>query len=176
MPVIMERQGKLTANLTPEQKEHMYDLINGFRLLVADDIPERNILEKKRFSYSDDKIMELLDLAARDINAGTPQTFYTIFDIKGRSGGDILLIKGAFVFACIREGMLHTKNQMTYNDSGLSIDFFNKTPLYQSWLQMMLNDYLQAKQTFKSAEITSQYNSGFFGIGTEFGWYQGYDY
>ena len=48
MPVILYKDYQIQGDYTEEQKEILSQLIEQFRLLVADDDPEKNILNTKR--------------------------------------------------------------------------------------------------------------------------------
>jgi hypothetical protein len=68
------------------------------------------------------------------------------------------------------EGILQLRNQVDYSDSGLTVAMFNKTGMYQGWVGFLLQTYLSDKKAVKSAVIPKSANSGFVGIGTEFGY------
>lgn len=163
----MKRKYSITGNYTEEQKEVMQSLIDAFRISVSDDDPEKNILNKKTNSYSDDKIVRLLKRAMQDINSGQPLTTYSIFEFATIHDPS-LIVDGAVVFALISEGLLQLRNQVNFNDSGLSIGLFDKTQLYQSWAGMLIQNYAAAKAEFKSSIIPKSQPSMFVGIGSEF--------
>jgi len=169
MPIYLERISDISGNYTPEEKEILLSLTESFRLIIADDDATKNILNKQKLTYTNKKIISLLERAVSDINVSAPMTKYSLFDIYFKSG-EMLIVKGAVIFALLSEGLLQTKNQTNFNDSGLSINFFDKTPLYQSWLGMLVNDYLSLKNEFKSSVIASSPNSGFYGVTSEFGY------
>lgn len=173
MPIILERQSNVEGNFTPAEREAYIRLVSSFRLFIADDDPERNILDMKKFSYTDQKVVELIDLAKQDINLYAPLTSMSVLDIYQKNAS-MLLVKGAVVFALIREGLLHVKNKVNYNDSGLNINFFDKSPDYQSWIGMLLNSYMQERNQFKSSVIPSSANAGFYGIHSEFSYMDDY--
>lgn len=172
MPLVMKKIYKITGNYTAEQKETLQQLINEFRIRMSDDDPEKNILNKKKAQYSDDKIVSFLKLGAHDINGGIPPTKYSIFQLY-KMGNSDLIVEGAMIFSLIAEGILQMRNQVDYSDSGLSIAMFNKTGIYQGWVGFLLQQYLADKKEFKSSVIPNSFNSGFFGITSEFG-YRGY--
>lgn len=169
MPLIMQKIYKINGNYTQEEKEILQNMIVEFRIRIADDDPEKNILNKKTQQYSDDKIIQFFKLALNDINGGIPKTNYTIFTLA-QAGDDDLIIDGAIIFALMAEGFLQLRNQVDYSDSGLSIAMFNKTGIYQSWAGFLLQQYLGNKKEFKSSVIPRSYNSGFVGVSSEFGY------
>jgi hypothetical protein len=135
---------------------------------MSDDDPQANILLGKVLKYSDDKIIKLFKRSLNDLNGGSPRTNYTLFNFPE----DDLLISGAVIFALISEGILQLRNQVDFSDSGLSINMFNKTGGYQGWAGFLLQQYILDKTAFKATVVPRSANSGFVGIGSEFG-YQG---
>lgn len=169
MPLIMKKIYQISGNYTDEEKGILQDMITGFRVRMSDDDPEKNILNKKKEQYSDNRIVKFLELAVKDVNDGYPRTNYSIFKLY-QMGEDSLVVDGAIIFALMAEGMLQLRNQVDYNDSGLSIALFNKTGLYQSWAGLLLQQYMQDKAMFKSSIIPRSANSGFVGVSSEFGY------
>lgn len=163
----MKRKYSIKGNYTDEQKEVLESLIEYFRLSVSDDDPRKNILNKKASEYTDEKIIKLLNRAMQDINGGNPATNFSIYEFATQ-WDNTLIVDGAVVFALIGEGILQLRNQVNFNDSGLSIGLFDKTQLYQSWAGMLLQNYAQAKADFKSSVIPKMQPSMFVGISSEF--------
>ena len=149
------------------------DLIDDFRLAIADDIPEKNITIGKIHQYTDNQIISLMQRALRDLNCGYPKSNKTITEMYKTNAN--ILIMGAIIFSLLREGIFQLRNQIDFNDSGLSIAMFNKTTLYQSWYGTLLNQYLQEKQNYKDSIIPSSPNAGFVGIMSEFGYRNQFD-
>lgn len=170
MSVVMRKKYSIKGNYTDSEKETLEKLINLFRVSVNDDDPEKNILNKKTSAYSDEKIIRLLMRAMADINGGQPITTFTIFEF-GASWDDTLIVDGAVVFSLMAEGILQLRNQVDFNDSGLSIGMFNKTQLYQGWSTFLLQNYMQAKADLKASIIAQGSPSMFHGIGSEFSYY-----
>lgn len=170
MPIIMNKKYSIKGNYTDVQKATIEKLIDAFRLTVGDDDPEKNILNKKMSMYTDEKIIRFLNRAMSDINGGQPRTTFTLWDFAN-NWDDTLIVDGAVVFAMIAEGILQVRNQVDFNDSGLSIGMFNKTQLYQGWASFLLQNYMQGKAEFKAAVAAKAQPSMFIGIGSEFGYY-----
>lgn len=169
MPLVMKKTYQISGNYTDNEKEMLVDMINAYRSRMADDMPEKNILNKKKTQYSDNQIIQFLRLSTNDLNGGTPRTNFTMFDLYSR-GDDDLVVLGAIVFTLMSEGILQLRNQMDFSDSGLSISMFNKTGAYQGWASFLMQEYMLDKKEFKSSVIPSSGNSGFFGISSEFGY------
>lgn len=167
MPIVLEKASNIERQCTPQEKEMYINLIVWFRNFVADDMPERNILQQQRQTYTDEKILEFFDMACKDINVALPITNFSITQICDRHS-EMLLVRGAVIFALIREGLINVKNMVNYNDYGLNVNFFDKAPHYQSWIGMLMNDYLTAKMQFKQSITVNMPNAGFFGIASEF--------
>ena len=144
MAVVLAKVYEISGNYTDEEKAVYKDLIDDFRLAIADDIPEKNVTIGKVYQYTDNQIVSLLQRALRDLNCGYPKSNKTITEMYKINSN--ILIMGAIIFSLLREGIFQLRNQIDFNDSGLSISMFNKTTLYQSWYGTLLNQYLQEKQ------------------------------
>lgn len=165
MAIVMKRKSDLKGDYTDEEKKIITDLIDLFRVTVNDDDPEKNILDKKTNHYSDQKILALIKRALSDINGTPPRTTYSLTYFVNNID-DTILIDGAVLFAMMGEGILQLRNQVDFSDSGLTIAMFNKTGQYQSWVQLLMQNYFSAK-----AEIKATVNAGtgmFIGIESEF--------
>lgn len=178
MPIILERRTNIKGNYTAAEKEMLSRMIASFRLMAADYDPKLNILNMQKLSYSDEQIISFLQQCVDDLNIGVPPTKFSIFQFytKGYIG---LVVEGGVVFSLLSMGLLQTKNQVNYNDAGLSVNLFDKAGLYQSWYGVLMQDYLQKKQQFKSTVTASSANAGFIGIDSEFsyqGFYTGYEF
>ena len=173
MSVVLAKIYEISGNYTEEEKSVYKDLIDDFRLAIADDIPEKNITIGKIYQYTDNQIISLMQRALRDLNCGYPKSNKTITEMYKTNAN--ILIMGAIIFSLLREGIFQLRNQIDFNDSGLSIAMFNKTTLYQSWYGTLLNQYLQEKQNYKDSIIPSSPNAGFVGIMSEFGYRNQFD-
>lgn len=154
----------------PDQQMKAVRLFEMFRTEVYDFMGEKNVLDKQQIENTNAMVNRFFQRAIRDLNSGTPISRYTMFDFPDEG----LLIDGAVVFYLIANGLLQLRNQLDYNDSGLSIAMFNKTGLYQSWAQFFLSSYFSAKNEFKRGEIVRSPDNGIVGIASEFGYYQGW--
>lgn len=173
MPVVLTKVYHITGDYTEKEKEVYKNLIDEFRLGIGDDIPEHNVLYNKMYQYSDNMIISLLNRAMRDCNNGYPKSNLSIVRFYEENAN--LLLLGATIFSLIREGIFQVRNQIDFNDSGLSIAMFNKTQLYQSWYGTLVQQYMQEKQMYKDSIIPSSEGAGFVGISSEFGYRNQYD-
>lgn len=135
--------------------------------LFLNDTPELNRLIRRQ--ESDDAKLDLaLLLAIDDYNITAPPL------------GDVsivnfpstwLLVYGATIQVLRSAGLLHSRNDLTYQSGGVSVRIFDKTPHYQSWINQFVQEYESKKRTFK---IARNINSGFSGgISSEYrllGW------
>lgn len=63
-----------------------------------------------------------------------------------------LLRMGTIINVLMSAGLLQTRNQLTYNDGGISVSIFNKTGLYQSWIRLFRERYDQQLLRIKRAK------------------------
>jgi len=110
-----------------------------------------------------------------DFNGTPPFTNYSLsnFPIQALS----ILRKGVVVTLLESAGLLNTRNHLTFSDGGIQVGVSDKTPLLQSWIQLLKNDYEEKKQRFKIAlnienawghGVSSEY--GFVSSGFYSGW------
>ena len=134
-----------TAGTTTEQA-----LDNARRLvrLFMNDTPELNRLIRAEES-SDEKIDLAIVLAINDYNITPPllgavqvANFPSLY----------LLIYGTAINLLRSNGILQSRNELTYSSGGVSVRIFDKTQLYQSWIANFLADYERKKAQFKIAE------------------------
>ena len=166
MPLIMKKIFNITGNYTPEEKDTLLGYIELFRGCISDSDPDKNIINGKIQQYTDDQIIFFFNRALKDLNSGSPKCSYSLFNFPD----DDLLMDGAMIFTLISEGILQLRNQVSYSDSGLSINLFDKTAGYQGWAGFLLQQYDNDKRIFKSTIVPMSVNSGFVGIGSEFGY------
>lgn len=141
-----------------------FELIEDLRAMLSDDDPSKNILNNREEMYSDTKLKLFLKMALRDINAGSPRSTYTFDTLPDAD----LAVIGAMIFIYISEGTLQLRNQVSYNDAGLSLNLFDKTGLYQGWASFLLQSYMAGKADLKRGVTASSYGAGFLGIRSEF--------
>ena len=155
----------LNDTQTVKLKEH----IGLFRTTIFDYDKDKNILLGQQLEFTDSEVYRFFKRAIRDINSGTPRTRITIFEMEDED----LLVDGAVIFSLIGKGLLQLRNQISYNDAGLSVDMFNKSSGYSEWARVFLQMYMVDKQAFKASIIPSSYNAGFSSLGSEFSHYFG---
>ena len=157
---------------TDTQKVRYTELAEMFRTSINDYDAEKNILAGKKLDLKDTEVYRYFKRAMADINKGAPPTDYTIFTFPKKHHG--LLIDAAFIFYCIANGVLQLRNQLDYNNAGLTVALFNKTGGYQQWASYMMQMYSMDKKEFKRSVIVDSPGAGFVGVGSEFGYYAGW--
>lgn len=116
------------------------------------------------------------ELALDDFNT-TPPLIGT-FNLSSHPSKSLLLL-ATIIYILKSAGILQSRNQLDYASGGITVATSNKTPLYQSWIQLMMNEYEAKKANLKKAinaeaaygEISSEYvqinfggNLVFFGL------------
>ncbi len=120
-------------------------MTNDLRRMLKDTHPDEN---KRR--YNEAELRLYLDQALLDINVQPPAfTDYTLSDfVNNVPEWEGLIIQGGMIFALISEGIFQASIEFTYNDNGLSINT-TKSSKYQSFAQMMMQQYSQMKTKLK---------------------------
>lgn len=154
-----------------DERRSLSQMFEDFKTEIYDYEASKNVLDGNK-EVTDVKSMDrYFKRALRDLNSGVPISNYKILNFPDKG----LLVEGAVIFFLISNGLLQLRNQMDYNDAGLSIALFNKTGQYQNWAQMMYSMYSQNKAQFKQTELTRLPNAGFQGVASEFMLYNGWE-
>lgn len=107
----------------------------------------------------------------------TVDKFNTIPPLIGTFGVEsfpsrYLLKQGACSQILKSAGILQSRNQLDYSAGGVTVAHSNKTPLYQSWIQMFDSEWHQmAKQLKVSLNIENAYGRG---ISSEYAFLNGF--
>ena len=143
--------------------EQNRDTLRRALRLFLNDTPELNRLIRRQES-TDQKIDLAIDLAIDDYNITTPLLqVHTIADFPSL----FLLIYGAAIQLLRSNGILQSRNELTYSSGGVSVRIFDKTQLYQSWIAQFVSEYERKKNNFKiSLNINGAMGAG---IGSEYG-------
>lgn len=128
---------------TPEQTER--EKARKLLRLFLNDTPELNRLIRREES-TDDKLDLAMDLATDDYNITPPMlqnrtlaTFPSLY----------LLIYGSTIQVLRSAGILQSRNELAYSSGGVSVRIFDKTQLYQSWINQFVAEYERKKNNFK---------------------------
>jgi hypothetical protein len=116
--------------------------------LFLNDTPELNRLI--RVQESDDLRLDLaLELTVDDYNITTPiLTKVTVATFPSLW----MLIYGASIQVLRQQGILQSRNELSYSSGGVSVRIFDKTQNYQSWIAQFVAEYERKKQNFKIAQ------------------------
>jgi len=111
------------------------------------DQPEINTLIREKES-EDTSLTAAIEDAIDDWNNTPPLTNVTIDNFPFKS----LLKIGATLFVLKSAGIMMSRNHLTYNDGGISIEKDEKTQLYQSWIDRLEPVWERKKASFKLAK------------------------
>lgn len=136
-------------------------LVNRLRNRLLDVDPALNILTEE-LEFTDDRLLNYIEEARYEINEEAPVTYFGLHEFPNTS----LLLQGATVFVLKARAVLHLRNQITYNDAGLSVGIEDKAMYYQQMAAAEETKYQTMLRTFKSTQIPS-----FVGIDSPLGWY-----
>ena len=113
--------------------------------LFLNDTAELNRLIRQEES-DDDKLDLAILLALDDWNITTP----LLGNVSITTHPSIyLLIHGAAIQALKSAGILQSRNQLEYASGGITVRTFDKTQLYQSWINQFIMDYERKKMDYK---------------------------
>jgi hypothetical protein len=121
--------------------EPMATYVRRFRRKVLDNDPLKQILNSYKQEFSDDDLVGWIEESCYMINETEPQTGYSIEQFPKTS----LLLDGALMQMLEAKGLLHLRNQLSYNDAGFSVNLDDKSGAYAQWLSqktMMFNQEL----------------------------------
>lgn len=83
-----------------------------------------------------------------------------------------LLLRGTVINLLESVGLLQTRNHLTFSDGGIQVGVSDKTPLLQSWIQLLGNKYEEKKLKLKIAmNIEGGWGSG---VHSEYLWTNGF--
>lgn len=141
--------------------DNLARMVERLRLKLLDVDASLNLLDGK-LEFEDPRLEGFIREALDKTNDEAPQTNYGLGNFPNRS----LLVQGAFVHALKARAILHLRNQVNYNDAGLSVGIEDKHSLYMQVAQIEEQEYQRMLRVFKSTEVPS-----FFGVDSPFGWY-----
>lgn len=98
--------------------------------------------------WSDQQLIVYLNQAIADINAEPAHTVYDLNNFPEAWKSCVVI--GGLVFALIAESILQAGESFSYSDNGISLNI-DLSGKYQSLAQMMLQGYVQTKQSIKRA-------------------------
>lgn len=106
---------------------------------------------------SDTMIDFSVDLALDDFNTTPPlMGNFTLENHPSQS----LILTGTVLWILKSAGILQSRNQLDYASGGVTVAVSNKTPLYQSWINLMLQEYEAKKANLKKSLNAEQAYGG----------------
>jgi hypothetical protein len=143
-----------------------------FNQFIADtrlfmrDFPELNRLVAGVES-SDRMIAFCAIEAISDFNSTPPHIGRYGFSSFVENGWIAMLRLGTLCNLLTSVGLLQTRNHLPFSDGGLNVSVSDKTPLLQSWIQLICNKWENQKQQVKVAQNIAQLLDGSGGIASE---------
>lgn len=106
--------------------------------------------------------------AMEDFNTTPPMTNYRLNNFPSKS----LLRMGTIINLLESVGLLMTRNHISFSDGGVQVGVSDKTPLIQSWIQLLTNKYETKKDRLKVAlNIEGGWGGG---VHSEYLWTSGF--
>jgi len=106
---------------------------------------------------SDTLIDFALDLTLDDFNSTPP--LIGQFQLAFHPSQSLVML-GAIIWILKSAGLQQSRNQLDYASGGITVATSNKTPLYQSWINIMMQEYEAKKLNLKKAINAEQAYGG----------------
>lgn len=108
---------------------------------------------------SDTLIEFCLEMALDDFNTSPP--LIGTFDLVGHPSQSLILA-GTVSWILKSAGLGQSRNQLDYSSGGVTVASSNKTPLYQSWVNLFMNEFEAKKANLKKSLNAEQAYGGIF--------------
>jgi hypothetical protein len=129
------------------------EFVAGTRLFMRD-FPQLNRLVAGE--ESDDRMIAFAVLEAlSDFQSEPPNLGVYGFDSFMEKGWAHMLRMGTVCQLVTMVGLLQTRNHLPFSDGGLNVSVSDKTPLLQSWIQIICSRWTQWKGRIKASENIS---------------------
>jgi hypothetical protein len=132
-----------------ELQEPMATYVRRFRSRILDNDPLKNVLNNQQQEYSDGELAGWVEEAWYMINEAEPRSNHSLESFPKTS----LLLDGAMIKMLEAQGLLHIRNQLSYNDAGFSVNLDDKSGHYAQWLSQKATVFLQELKTFKRSKV-----------------------
>ena len=129
--------------------------IEDLRNFIRDHAELNTLIGKKE--TDDPGLVRAIQDALDDWNSTPPFSHYT----AGNFPYLTLLKTGAAIQVLKSAGIMMSRNHLTYNDGGMTIEKDEKTPLYQSWLDRFEQEWERKKAGIK---LSANLNKCFGGV------------
>jgi hypothetical protein len=107
---------------------------------------------------TNDSLLELcVALALDDFNSSPPLIGNFMFQYFPSKS---LLMLGTVLWVLQSAGLMQSRNQLDYAAGGITVATSNKTPLYQSWINIFLQQYEAKKANLKKSLNAEQAYGG----------------
>jgi aryl carrier-like protein len=136
------------------------DAISKTRAFIRDN-PNTNAL-LDGYETDDTLIGFCVDLAMDDFNSTPP--LIGNYELVTHPSQSLILIC-TVLWILKSAGLMQSRNQLDYASGGITIATSNKTPLYQSWINLLMQEYEAKKANLKKAINAEQ---AYGGIGSEY--------
>ncbi len=154
------------AGFSPTNNIALQQFVGMVRAYMRD-YPELNRLITGE-EHSDRLIAWAIIDALEDFNTTPPMTQFQFSNFPSKG----LLLRGAVINLLESVGLLMTRNHLTFSDGGIQVGVSDKTPLIQSWIQLLTNKYEQKKDRLKVAiNIEGGWGGG---VHSEYLWTSGF--
>ena len=155
----MALQGLPAPTSIPGASHAFSAFVYSVRMYMRD-FPELNRLVAGQ-EASDRQVAWAVIDAIEEFNGAPPMIgTYTFSDLMSR-GQAALLRKGTIVNLLTLVGLLQTRNHLPFSDGGLNVSVSDKTPLLQSWIQLMGRQWEMGRDKVKIAwNIENFFGSG----------------
>lgn len=165
-------QGLGTQPNVPGASAEFQQFLSTVRLFLRD-FPELNRLVAGE-ETSDRMLAWAAIDAISDFN-GTPPDLgtYTFSDLMAKNQHSLLRI-GTVLNVLYSVGILQTRNHLPFSDGGLNVAVSDKTPLIQSWIQMLERRWDSQKNRVKTAWNIESLLGGSVGAHSEYFALSGY--
>lgn len=148
-------------NLTKEQA------VEKLRIFLGDSKSENKLIPGEELS--NDKLSLALDLALDEFNNTPPFMSFTLATFPSLS----VILQGAAVHSLMMAGFIQTRNYLQFSDGGISEVINDKSPMYQGWINMIMNSVIGYAKNASDIKIALNMASGFGVVKSPYGY--GYD-
>lgn len=133
-------------------------LLRMLKIELREDHPNLyNFLEGGKPSFTEEQLDYALEKSVMTYNEWMPFTSYSVDTFPY----PLHLVQGAVLAALEMLGLYELKNQMPFNDSGLSVDIFNKAPAFAQWIMRLEQKWYQKTREFKGCILPMSDDAGF---------------
>src|SRR4051812_25966152 len=134
MPFLSDSDGGGVGPVVPSIPIPIQQLISTVRLYLRDYAELNRLIQG--VEHSDRMILWAIADAVDDWNSTPPLIpAAQLENFPSKS----LLLRGIVISLLESVGLLQTRNHLTFSDGGIQVGVSDKTPLIQSWLQLLGN-------------------------------------